>query len=187
MKKVGFTLTEVLLALAIIGILAAVTIPQVAIGVEKRKAGAIIGRAVEQISLGCQNYIQSYNELQTNGGYTLSLNDIDDDFFKQTALETHMALTDPFISAEDKAKYAEKGIVTDGWKIMAKSPAYIMLVVNSGKNYKVTIDTNGFVGNSGNDPNQYEFILTDTCKMKAKSDNAMELTSNEFRFLENDD
>ena len=80
MKKHGFTLAEVLLSLAIVGILAAITIPQIAIGVEKRKAGAIVGRATEQISLGCQNYIQAYNDNQILGGYTLSLNDIDDQF-----------------------------------------------------------------------------------------------------------
>ncbi len=60
--KKGFTLTEVLLAMSIIGILAALVMPQLVKTIQKDKTGVILGKAVEQIELGCQNMIQAYNE-----------------------------------------------------------------------------------------------------------------------------
>ena len=59
--KKGFTLAEVLLALTIVGVIAAMTIPTLVKNIEKQKAGPILGRAVHQIELGCQNLIQDTN------------------------------------------------------------------------------------------------------------------------------
>ena len=182
MKKHGFTLAEVLLSLAIVGILAAITIPQIAIGVEKRKAGAIVGRATEQISLGCQNYIQAYNDKQILGGYTLSLNDIDEfDQFNLEEMKTYMDLTDPFLSESDKEKD------TKDWQIFSKSPAYIKLSESNDKNFDVYIDANGFSGKNTVNFDQYQYKLTNTCKMIPVSDNAIELTGNEFRYVEKEE
>ena len=69
--KSAFTLAEAMIAMGIIGIVAAVTIPQVVQNTLKNQAGAILGRTVEQIELGCQNIIQKANDNITveDGGY----------------------------------------------------------------------------------------------------------------------
>lgn len=59
--KTGFTLAEVLVTLAIIGVVTALVIPQLVKNSQKNSAGALLGKAVEQIELGCQNMIQNYN------------------------------------------------------------------------------------------------------------------------------
>lgn len=66
-KKKGFTLTEVLLAMAVIGVISAVVVPQIVHSSQKNKSGIILGKAVEQIELGCQNMIQDYNNRDDAG------------------------------------------------------------------------------------------------------------------------
>ena len=76
--KSAFTLAEAMIAMAIIGIVAAVTIPQVVTGSLKNEAGAVLGRTVEQIELGCQNMIQKANDniKVTDGGYYEGLSEL---------------------------------------------------------------------------------------------------------------
>lgn len=68
--KKGFTLTEVLLAMSIIGVISALVMPQLVKTIQKDRAGMILGKAVEQIELGCQNMIQAYNESMEDSGRT---------------------------------------------------------------------------------------------------------------------
>ena len=60
-KKFGFTIAEVATSMTILGVIAAMLMPQVVKNMQKNQAGAILGRAVEQITLGNQNYIQYKN------------------------------------------------------------------------------------------------------------------------------
>ena len=60
-KKFGFTIAEVATSMAILGVIAAMLMPQVVKNMQKNQAGAILGRVVEQITLGNQNYIQISN------------------------------------------------------------------------------------------------------------------------------
>lgn len=65
--KKGFTLTEVLLAMTVIGVISALVMPQLVKSTQKDKAGIVLGRAVEQIELGCQNMMQQYNSRDDAG------------------------------------------------------------------------------------------------------------------------
>jgi len=69
--KYGFTMAEALVSMAIIGVVAAITIPQVVQNTLKNEAGAVLGRTIEQIETGCQNMIQKANDNITvyDGGY----------------------------------------------------------------------------------------------------------------------
>jgi type II secretory pathway pseudopilin PulG len=67
--KTGFTLAEALLTLGIIGILSAITMPQLVTAITKKRAGAVLGRTVEQIELGFQNVIQKHNDSVEDGSY----------------------------------------------------------------------------------------------------------------------
>lgn len=67
--KLGFTLAEIATAMTIVGIVAALVMPLVTKSVQKQQAGAILGRAVEQITLGNQNIIQLANVRTLDGGY----------------------------------------------------------------------------------------------------------------------
>ena len=171
MKKFGFTLPEVLVALTIVGVIGAITIPQVVSNVETRKTGALLGRASEQISLACQNAIQDYNDTVTDGRYAEKLSDITD-----IDLTKYLGLTDVFVSTDDKAKYNEKGISTDGWKILSKSPVYIQ--EQGDKTFLV--DVNGFSGKNEVGVDQFEIYLNDNCTITPVGD-AADIFQNNFR------
>lgn len=66
--KFGFTLAEVATTMTIVGVLAAIVIPLVTKNVQKQQSGAVLGRAVEQITLGNQNMIQLSSARITDGG-----------------------------------------------------------------------------------------------------------------------
>lgn len=171
MKKIGFTLPEVLVALTIVGVIGAITIPQVVSNVETRKTGALLGRASEQISLACQNAIQDYNDTVVDGRYAEKLSDSTD-----IDLTNHLGLTDVFVSTDDKAKYNEKGISTDGWKILSKSPVYIQ--EQDDKTFLV--DINGFSGKNDLGIDQFEIHLNPNCSITPVGV-AADIFQNDFR------
>ena len=76
MKKKGFTLAEALVALAVVGVVAAMTVPQIAIGVQKKQAGAMLAKAYAQIEQGMQNYVQAYNDTSADGSFVEKWTDI---------------------------------------------------------------------------------------------------------------
>lgn len=59
--KRGFTISEIVVALAIIGIIAAIIIPQVATGINRQQVGPTLGRSLEQIETGCQDLVHFIN------------------------------------------------------------------------------------------------------------------------------
>jgi prepilin-type N-terminal cleavage/methylation domain-containing protein len=65
--KKGFTLAEALIAIAIVGVIAAITIPSVVSETQNGKLAASLGRNVEAIETGCQMIIHHANETNTNG------------------------------------------------------------------------------------------------------------------------
>ena len=66
-KKRGFTLAEILITLGVIGVIAALTIPQIVDYTMKAKIEGNLARAVEQIELGLQNTIQKANDNSLDG------------------------------------------------------------------------------------------------------------------------
>lgn len=74
--KLGFTIAEVATALAIVGVVAALVMPLVVKNVQKQQAGPLLGRAVQQIELGCMNLVQYANSNVIDGSHWDSLADI---------------------------------------------------------------------------------------------------------------
>lgn len=65
--KKGFTLAEVLVTLTIVGITAALTIPQISKNLQKSQAGPTLARAVQSIELGCQELLQDASSKSYEG------------------------------------------------------------------------------------------------------------------------
>lgn len=72
--KKGFTLTEILVAMGIVGVIAATTVPMVAKQGQKTQVGPKLGKVLEQIEVGCRNMIEFANENSgaIGEGYLLS-------------------------------------------------------------------------------------------------------------------
>ena len=78
--KRGFTLIEVLVAMAIVGTVAALVIPPLVSGTQAKRHATSLGRSVENIETGCQALVQNINELSDDGafdGYFLISPDMD--------------------------------------------------------------------------------------------------------------
>lgn len=65
--KFGFTLAETLVALGIVGVIAAIVLPNILYGVQNRKHAVALGRSVEAIESGCQALLQYAGEKSTDG------------------------------------------------------------------------------------------------------------------------
>lgn len=68
--KLGFTLAEILSALAIVGVVSAMVLPMTVKNVQQNQSGPILGRVIEQIQLGSQNMIQFANSNSVDGSFT---------------------------------------------------------------------------------------------------------------------
>ena len=166
----GFTLSELLITLAIIGVIAAITIPQLMTGLQKKQAGPQLSRIVTQVELGCQNLIQYENSKITDGSYINSLSAVPDLSIKKLA---------PFIGAAETDETVSTGDLKDSALI---NPAFIQAAYADAPSsglasgidteegnavvLQMLIDVNG----SENKPNAYgkdifEFGLTNNCKM----------------------
>ena len=66
--KFGFTLVEVLVAMTIVGVIAAFVIPPLIAGAQNKKHAASLGRSVELIETGCQMLVQDMND-KYGGGF----------------------------------------------------------------------------------------------------------------------
>ena len=126
MKRKGFTLIELLIVVIIIGILAAIAIPQFMSALEKSKA------TEAYIGLGKIRTIQAIYKAE-NGGYTdlqdelddfpaaetywtFSLLDYDDDDTQYTAIAERLAVNDPLTLVDNQIRVDEEGrrIALDG-------------------------------------------------------------------------
>lgn len=78
-RKRGFTLSEILISLTIVGVISAVTIPQLLKSVVKDQTGGILARTVAQLETGFQNVIQAANSHYADGSYAEVLSVISKD------------------------------------------------------------------------------------------------------------
>lgn len=67
--KKAFTLSELLVTLTVVGVIAAITVPQVAVSVNKNKTATVLARGVEQLQTGCRHILQTANENTTDGSF----------------------------------------------------------------------------------------------------------------------
>ena len=155
MKKLAFTLAEVLITLGIIGVVAAMTLPTLITNYQKRATVAKLKRAYSVIK---QAYLMSYDQvgdLESNEIRALGK----DSYFK-----TYWA---PYIQATYCNSFSECGYASDDspWKeitgdaMFAESSRVLVFYTNDGflyginfvgKNVYVYVDLNGPKG-----PNQY--------------------------------
>lgn len=162
--KKAFTLTELLITLAIIGVVAAITIPQLFGSMQKKVAKTSLSRAVEQIELGCQNMIQAENDKITDGSYIDMVSAISD--FSSEKLATFIGASE--VTYEDNSKaykfqkfQADVKFSNNAGAANTDNPDAIIM--------DLTIDANG----TDKKPNQdnydiFEYELTNNCKMKLK-------------------
>ena len=162
--KKGFTLSELLVTLTIIGVVAAVSIPQLVLGFQKKQTGSQLSRVVSQIELGCQNLIQYENSKITDGSYINTLSAVPNLSVEKLA---------PFIGAAD----TDETVSTSSIKSNAFLTGPLFMQSVSAEEITPTEDSNKVVlqflidvNGSKTKPNAYgrdifEFSLTNSCKV----------------------
>lgn len=152
MKKNGFTLAEVLISLAIIGVVAAITLPSLILNVEKRKVGPSVMKAVNTLESATSLALQKYNvrkltDIKTNGDTT-----------QEERLLIGLALTDftklspvPYQPKVGETLDGEPYATKDGIVFLDKAFDGIATEKGvQGAAYQINIDINGEKG-----PNKY--------------------------------
>ncbi len=176
--KSAFTLAEVLLSLTIIGVIAAISIPQVYNAVNNAQTNATVGRAVEQIELGAQNMMQSYIAEHPEKPAVTTFSDMldksgnmpsEDDFITPlglTEIDGHSGkyrLDKLRASISFSTPYKNEGKPTD-------------------KFISVFIDVNGpETGPNHVERDVYNFDLLNNGRLRAYSENAKEAIDNGFK------
>ena len=159
-NQYGHTLAETLLVTAIVGIVAALTIPSLV--KLKNQEGAVLGRAIEQIELGCQNIIQNYNSEQ--GGASISHT-----LLGTTSASDNVSSLKILLADVVRAREIENGTytfakVTGEYKI---EKCYNNVSDELNKTIMdITIDTNGFKNKPNtNGTDQFKFELKNSGKL----------------------
>ncbi len=167
----GFTLSELLVTLAIIGVVAAITIPQLMTGLQKKQAGPQLSRIVNQVEIGCQNLIQYENSKITDGSYINNLSAVPNLSVKKLAPFIGAAETDETVSTGDIRNYSaliNPAFIPAAYADAPSSGLASGIDTEEGNAVvlRMLIDVNG----SDKKPNAYgkdifEFGLTNSCKM----------------------
>lgn len=170
MKKFfkGFTLMELIIAIAIIGIVATLVTPVLHKNIQRKKNAVVLGKAIEQITLGSQNLIQTVNAYRTDGSFSDCLSTItmadaggteNDSLLANNNLRTIIPHYWDLSTIENE----------DEWFNFNKISASLQINCNDSNLYEnpddnteclITIDTNGVAlppGRAGVDI--FEFIL----------------------------
>lgn len=146
--KKGFTLAEILISMTIVGIIASLVLPQIMLKSRNVQAGAVLGKAVQQIELGAKNYIAEYNEKHSDYGYTDTLSQANPTI---TSLAPYFGST--FVESVTKYEYKEYNdseittIDTPAYHFKfdkLKADYYIRPASNIDAKYVCIIDINGF-------------------------------------------
>lgn len=151
-KKKGFTLSEILIAMAVVGVVSTLVIPQLVTNVEKNKTGLYVARTVEQVEIGCQNYLRR----KENDNYTLlseafTANSVDAASTKREyALRKYVGI---YFNDKGLSLKADDDLILDGSGDEQKMVAYV-------------IDTNGTAKKPNSDGrDKFIFYLNNSCKM----------------------
>lgn len=132
-KKNGFTLAEVLVSFAVIGVVAAITLPSLLLNVEKRKAGPALMKAINTIETSSTLALQvqgarKLSDIKKNGQGNLNL--------IEGILVDYTKLTEaPFSTTV--------GNTPSGTPYSTKDGIVIFDAGVDGDVYTITVDTNG--------------------------------------------
>lgn len=189
-KKIGFTLAEILIALGIVGIVSVIVTPGIVETGRKAKYGATLGKVVYQIELGAQNYIQDYNDNQTNGSYAQDLTGLGNSYDNKD-LATNAGATYNML----KNSYRPKNYDGSNATTLTDMCLYSFSKLDAQFLIKKTSATNGFVDNQivvidvngdSNNPNAYgkdlfSFILDKSGKLIPNDDQTKQVVQDGFK------
>lgn len=178
--KLGFTLAEALMAMAIAGVIAALVMPPLISGTQNRKHATALGRSVEAIESGCQLLMQDASEKTADGEFfghaQITIKDINSQSTNSTRIIENSAL---FTNASD-AKYfnvipltaAQKGNYESSVKTFngtgSLNPSLSSIVANYAKSqklgayYGVLELTQALIQQQNEDDPIVEYIYIDT-------------------------
>ena len=145
--KLGFTLAEALMAMAIAGVIAALVMPPLISGTQNRKHAAALGRSVEAIESGCQLLMQDASEKTDDGEFfghsNITLEDIglsgSANVVDNSALFTNASDSKYFnvipLTAAQKSNYESSVKTLSGTGSL--SPSLSSIVANYAKSQKL--------------------------------------------------
>ena len=165
MKKIGFTLAEVLICLGIIGVVASITLPALTSNVQKQQVGPGLAKAINALETANGLALQQYGARNmkeiaiAESGVTSYFDSVLKPYLKVTKLEAQPSnlkyktfnFSDDYSGGANGGYYytsqdgigyirpSSAGVSSVGADVIKKLPAGY-----SGEYYTVFVDTNGF-------------------------------------------
>ena len=167
MKNKGFTLVELLLVMTVIGVIAALVLPYLINSIGTKKIGPTVGKVVEQIELGNQNFIQAQNDLSADTGeYGDKLSDFDN----LSTLISNEGLPTYWNSHKSGTVYKFSKIGNDDLTLTISGNDFI-------------IDYNGSDNPNTEGVDQFKFALNDDGSLSPSGSGAKQLVKDEYKFI----
>ncbi|GEM_PF-5727105 len=166
-SKFGFTLAETLITLSIIGIIAALLIPQLAVNANRRMLGVNLGKSVYLTELACQKTISDYND----GSSFSFLNKILLIPNWQSLMIVNMNVT----SANSIYSFVN---LDSEFKMTASNPANAQKLLPGTTAATIEIDPNGYAKRPAD---VYTFNLNNSCKMIPANNATETVVKNGFK------
>ena len=176
MFKKGFTLVEVLIALAILGVISAILIPNVSNDIQKKQSASTLAKAIAQIETGNQDMIQyvnansidgsaidtlamiTYTDLGGNSSNSILTANLQNSVRSFWGLDTNVVNISPGILTYDGGAFEEASLsnnysfskILAGVSIVTPAQPVISDDFDAETGYLIYIDTNGW----GQKPNK---------------------------------
>ena len=176
--KKGFTLAEILIALGIVSIIGALTLPQVTVSAERRKSGAILSRIYSQFENAAIQLIFNYNHNESGGLFTDKIALTGNNWQDRDTMVRRLRLT-PLSNDNNTYKFD-------------KLPGQIQFVIpdvqdadrylDGTRVLTITVDTNGFnKGPNTNGVDRFAFYLANNGKMHPDNAVTRNVVLNNFK------
>jgi len=176
--KNGFTLAEVLIALGIVSIIGALTMPQITTNAERRKSGTILSRIYTQFENASIQLISNYNHNESNGLFTDKIALTGNNWNNINTIVNRLGLS-PLSGNANIYKFD-------------KLPGEIQIVLpaiedqdrflDKTRIMTITVDTNGFnKGPNTNGTDRFALFMSNNGKIHPDNDVTRDIVNRNFR------
>ena len=177
-SKNGFTLAEVLVTLSIVGIVAALTLPQVSGNAERKRSGAALGKIYQNIEAKAKEYLYNYNTDHGTFYDKITLTDAGNGW--QDNLLGHDGLYMFLIPNSDDTYKMNK---TPGeFQLAFQNVAGANRFATTTRILNITVDLNGFdKGPNIDGRDRFAFFMSNDGKLHADNDETRSVVNRGFR------
>lgn len=180
--KKGYTLAEVLITLALVSIVAALTVPQIAGNTERRKNAAMFGKIYQTIEARAKQFLLKYNaEHGTVVSNIIPTSELDHNWNWQQELLGREYGLDMIPIPGDNDTYTMNNVIGE-FRLAFPAVVGANSFAATTRIMNITVDVNGFNRNPNqNGIDQFVLFMTNEGKLRTDDDATRTVINNGFK------